>query len=247
MSMMSSTPSRRCLQRNRRLSAGLAALLALAGTHAAQAQQVVFDPKNHLENALQAARQLESLANEARSLAASPYSHLAQNSQSLRDMADLARSVEGLGATATELERQFESLYAGELAGNADLEALLRQGQGRSENARRTARDLARHAAELERLGRGRDGRLSGALSASQSASGQTAAIQSSNQILAVLAEDLAALRSIMLAQSRLLAEQAARQTADQAAGDAARRQAWSREAVVPRPPAFDPFSRARD
>src|SRR5690606_34516688 len=99
MSTMSSTPSRRCLQRNRRLAVALAALLALAGTHAAQAQQVVFDPKNHLENALQAARQLESLANDARSLAASPYSHLGQNSQSLRDMVDLARSVEGLGAT----------------------------------------------------------------------------------------------------------------------------------------------------
>lgn len=246
MLMMSSTPSRRRLRRSRRLAAAVAAILAVLGAEPASAQQLVFDPKNHLENALQAARQLESLANEARSLAASPYSHLAQNSQTLKDMADLARSVEGLGATAGQLERQFESLYSGDLAG-ADLEALLQQGQGRSDNARRTARDLARHAVQLERLGQGRDGRLSGALSASQSAGGQTAAVQSSNQILAVLAEDLAAMRSIMLAQSRLLAEQAARQTADRDAGDAARRRAWAREAVVPPPPAFDSFSRARD
>lgn len=246
MSTTSSTPSRRRLQRNRRFAAALAAILVVLGSGTASAQQIVFDPKNHLENALQTARQLESLANEARSLAASPYSHLAQNSQALREMAELARSVEGLGATAGQLERQFESLYAGDLGG-ADLEALMRQGEGRSDNARRTARDLAQHAAELERLGQGRDGRLSGALSASQSASGQTAAVQSSNQILAVLAEDLAAMRSIMLAQSRLLAEQAARQTADQTAGDAARRRAWAREAVVPPPPAFNPFSRARD
>jgi len=246
MSMMSSTPSRRRLQRNRRFAAAVAAILVVLGTGTASAQQIVFDPKNHLENALQTARQLESLANEARSLAASPYSHLVQNSQALREMADLARSVEGLGATAAELERQFQSLYARDLL-SADLEALIRQGAGRSDNARRTAFDLARHAAELERLGQGRNGRLSGALSASQSASGQTAAVQSSNQILAVLAEDLAAMRSIMLAQSRLLAEQAARQTADQAAGDAARRRAWAREAVAPPPPAFDPFARARD
>lgn len=246
MSIMSSTPSRRRLRPNRRFAPALAAVLALAGPGAAHAQFVVFDAKNHLENVLQTARQLESLANEARSLAASPYSHLAQNSQILQDIGALARSVEGLGATAAELEQQFESLYAGDL-GASDLKALIRQGERRSDNALRTARDLARHAVELERLGEGRSGRLGGALSASQSASGQTAAIQSSNQILAVLAEDLAAMRSIMLAQSRLLAEQAARQTADQAAGDAARRRAWAREAAVPPPPAFDPFPRARD
>ncbi len=246
MSTMSLTPSRRRLQRNRRFAATAAAILVVLGTGTASAQQVVFDPKNHLENALQTARQLESLANEARSLAASPYSHLAQNSRALQEMAALARSVEGLGATAAALEKQFQDLYVGDLGGS-DLEALIRQGEGRSDNARRTAFDLARHAAELERLGQGREGRLSGALSASQSAEGQTAAVQSSNQILAVLAEDLAALRSIMLAQSRLLAEQAARQTADQAAGDAARRRAWAREVVVPPPPVFDPFSRARD
>jgi len=248
MSTPSSTPSRRRLRRSRGLAvlAAVLAVMATGATGTARAQQVVFDPKNHLENALQAARQLESLANEARSLAASPYSHLAQNSQTLKDMAELARSVEGFGATAAELERQFEGLYSSDLGG-ADLEALMRQGQGRSDNARRTARDLARHAAELERLGEGRGGRLSGALSASQSAQGQTAAVQSSNQILAVLAEDLAAMRSILLAQSRLLSEQAARQSADQAAGDAARRRAWAREAAAPPPPAFDPFSRARD
>ena len=43
------------------------ALMVLAGAAApAVAQQVVYDPRNHAENVLQAARQLESLANEAR-------------------------------------------------------------------------------------------------------------------------------------------------------------------------------------
>ena len=69
---------------------------AISTAAPATAQQVVFDPRNHLENALQAARQLESLANEARSLAASPYSHLSGSSQSLRDMAELARTGIGL-------------------------------------------------------------------------------------------------------------------------------------------------------
>jgi len=226
-------------------AAGLVAVCLLASTPV-PAQQVVFDPRNHIENALQAARQLESLANEARSLAASPYSHLTQNSQSLRDMAELARTARGIATSVSGLERQFQSLYPDDPSG-ADMLRLLEQGQARTTAARRTAEDVARTAAELERLGQGRDRRLTGALSASEAAQGQTAAIQSSNQMLAVLAEDLAALRTIMLAQSRLLAEQTARDAATQASGDAAQSRRWSRATTAPAAPRFDPLSHARD
>ncbi len=240
------TPDRSPRNRLVILTAAVATLVTAFCAAPVAAQMVVYDPRNHLENALQAARQLESLANEARSLASSPYSHLTQNSQTLQDMAALARSAQGLATTVSGLERQFDSLYPDDPSASGVLD-LIEQGRARSDTARRTAGDLARHAAELERLGAGRSSRLSGALSASQSAQGQTAAVQSSNQILAVLAEDLAALRGIMLAQSRLMAEQAARAEADRAAGDAARRQAWGGTTAVPAPPRFDPLARARD
>ena len=87
MLMLFSTPSPHRARPNRPVqivAAGLVAISLLATATPAPAQQVVFDPRNHIENALQAARQLESLANEAKSLAASPYSHLTGNSQSLR-------------------------------------------------------------------------------------------------------------------------------------------------------------------
>lgn len=244
-----STPSPR---RARRTDLIRALGLALAGAAAmgptpAPAQQVVFDPRNHIENALQAARQLESLANEARSLAASPYSHLTQNSQALRDMAELGRTARGLAATVGGLERQFRDLYPDDLSG-ADLDRLLAQGGARTETARRTAEDVARIAAELERLGQGRAGRLGGALAASEGATGQTAAVQSTNQMLAVLAEDLAALRTLLLAQSRLMAEATARAAAERAAGDEARRRRWSGgDRAAPSAPAFDPLPNARD
>lgn len=248
MSTPFSTPSPSRSQPNRALrtlAAGLVAV-SLLGAAPAPAQHVVFDPRNHIENALQAARQLESLANEARTLAASPYSHLAQNSQSLRAMVELARTARGLATSVDGLERQFADLYPDDLSG-ADLERLVTQGEARTVAARRTAEDVARTAAALERLGQERGGRLTGALSASEAAEGQTAAIQSSNQMLAVLAEDLAALRTVMLAQSRLMAEATAREAADRAAGDEARRRRWSREAVVPAAPVFNPLSHARD
>lgn len=244
----SSTPSRVRSRPNRAapaLTAGaVLALLACAGP--GSAQQVVFDPRNHIENALQAARQLESLANEARSLAASPYSHLAGSSQSLKDMAELARTVQGLSGTVAGLERQFADLYPDDLAGT-DLLRMLEQGRARSGNARRTAEDVARMAAEIERAGQGRDARLSGALGASQAATGQTAAVQSTNQLLAVLAEDLAAMRVLLLAQSRLMAEATARQAADRAAGEEAGRRRWAGEAGRPSAPSFDPLMNARD
>lgn len=238
--------ARRRPSRARTAVSGAVLAICLLGSSPVMAQQLVFDPRNHLENALQAARQLESLANEARSLAASPYSHLTQSNQSLSDMADLARTARGLASSVNTLEQQLQDLYP-DASSDADLEALLGQRQARTSIARRTAEDLARTAAELERMGQGRAQRLAGALSASQSASGQTAAMQSSNQLLAVLAEDLASLRTILLAQSRLLAQATAREAADSSAGDAARRQRWARDPATPPAPRFDPFVRSGD
>ena len=87
-----------------RLAAVAAQVLALslATSGPARAQLTVFDPANHVENALQTAHQLQSLTNEAqmlinqaRELAASPYSHLLETSQALKDIGDLAASVRG--------------------------------------------------------------------------------------------------------------------------------------------------------
>lgn len=239
-------------RRSHRAVGGVALALALACAAPASAQQIVFDPRNHLENALQAARQLESLANEARTLAASPYSHLMESDRSLRDMAKLARTARGLAGQAEALERQFETLYPAAVRSleprAVDREGLARQGEARLDTARRTAGDVARLAADLERLGEGRTSRVAGALRASETAAGQTSAAQSTNQMLAVLAEEMAGLRTILLAQARLMAEQTARESADREAGEALRRARWSGgPRAVPRPPAFDPLSRARE
>lgn len=252
----SSTPSPRPTPPNRRLARGLAAPLlaaALAAPAPASAQLLVFDPTNHLVNALQAARQLESLTheaqmllNQAHQLAASPYSHLGAVSSTLRDIAGLAASVRGVATSVTALETQFEDLYPTAVEG-LDPRHALDQAAGRGQAARDTARDLARIAAELDRLSAGREGRLAGALSASEGAEGETAAIQSSTQVLAVLSEDLGSMRTILLAQSRLMAEETARRTAERAAGEEARRRFYEHAGAPPPPPAFDPFAHAHD
>jgi P-type conjugative transfer protein TrbJ len=234
------------------------ALIVLATTACSdpkpvKAQQIVFDPKNHIENALQAARQLESLANEARllagqarQLATSPYSHVAETTRTLREIDELARSVKGVASDVQGLQRDFEQLYPTSVQSLDPREALSRR-YARNDKARETAHDLARTAAELERLARGRTSRLEGAVLASQSATGQTAAMQSSTQVLAVLSEDLGSMRTILVAQSRLLAEEAARRSAERAAGAEARRRFWGRDDTIPSPPPdFDPFPNAK-
>lgn len=244
---MSMTPSMRWV---RPLAPPLAAALLAAGSPAS-AQLAVYDPANHAENALQAARQLQSLTNEAqilinqaRQLAASPYSHLLQSSKTLSDIAELATSVQGISADLVRLQRQFEELYPAAAEG-LDPQAALLKSRARLEAARSTAQDLAATAAELERLAQGRSGRLHGALSASQAAAGQTAAIQSSTQMLSVLAEDLGAMRTVLLAQSRLMAQDAAARSADRAAAQETRRRYYDRAPRLIAPPAFDPFPNA--
>jgi P-type conjugative transfer protein TrbJ len=202
---------------------------------------------------LQAARQLQSVTNEvqmllnqAREIAASPYSHLLGTSQTLRDIAELSRSIRGVASDITALERQFDELYPTTVEG-LDPSKALEQIRGRNEAARRTAEDLARTAAELERLSATRQDRLVGALSASEGAGGQTAAIQSSTQVLAVLAEDLGSMRTILLAQSRLMAEDAARRAAERAAAVETRRQFYDHTPSRPPAPIFDPFPNARN
>lgn len=239
-------PTRSCSNRSRQiLAAGTAAALLMAAG-AARAQAIVYDPRNHVENALQAARQLQSLANEARSLAASPYSHSAASSEALRDMGELARTAQGLGTSAQSLRNQFDSLYADDATGVQGA-GLIEASQARSRISLRTSEDLAVAAAELERQGQGRIQRLTGALMASEVAVGQTAAIQSTNQLLAVAAEELAALRTITLARSRLEAEASARQAADRATGQETRRRRWAGETSRPPAPRFDPLPLARD
>lgn len=251
----SSRPAARTSWRRSRAAIALAALLAASACsepQPAKAQQVVFDPRNHVENALQAARQAQSLANEARmllnqarELAASPYSHLGQTTEALRDIAELAREVKGVAADVQDVQRQFEDLYPTAVEGLSP-ERALQQATARNANARDTAQDLARTAAELERLATARTGRLQGALSASERAEGQTAAIQSSTQVLAVLAEDLGSVRAVLTAQSRLMAEAAARDAAESAAAAEARRRFWGRESQPVPPPKFNPLPHER-
>lgn len=243
----------------RKALAGAASVLAVlaAGTVLVTpkpaAAIVVYDPTNHAENVLQAARaleqirvQTEQLAAQIRSLAASPYDHAGEIGRAMAALSELNEEARGLATTVRGLDQQFQDLYPGDTSARTAMQRLEASAR-RIEVSRQTAQDLARTAAAIDAGRSGRSARMSGAIAASRAAEGETGAIQSSVQALGVLSEQLESLQSLMAAQSRLAAEEAARRAADREAAIAARRRNWSRASAPPASPRFNPLPNARD
>jgi P-type conjugative transfer protein TrbJ len=117
----------------------------------------------------------------------------------------------------------------------------------RIEMSRQTAQDLARTAASVESNRSARTSRMAGAIAASRAADGETGAIQSSVQALGVLSEQLENLQTMMAAQSRLAAQEAATRAAERQLAVDAHRRNWARPANKPAPPKFNPLPNARN
>ncbi len=214
---------------------------------------IVYDPTNHIQNVLTAARaleqirvQTEQLTAQIRSLAQSPYDHMAQIGDAMRALNELNSQARGLASTVRGLDRQFEDLYPSNLTARTAMQRL-EAASRRIEMSRQTAQDLARTAASVESSRAGRTSRMAGAMAASRAAEGETGAIQSSVQALGVLSEQLEGLQTMMAAQSRLAAQEAAARAAERQQAVDAHRRNWARPAAKPAPPKFNPFPNARN
>jgi type IV secretion system protein TrbJ len=227
---------------------GTTAILAPVPAHAI----VVYDPTNHIQNVLTAARaleqirvQTEQLTAQIRSLAQSPYDHMAQIGDAMRALNELNNQARGLASTVRGLDRQFEDLYPSNLTARTAMQRL-EAASRRIEMSRQTAQDLARTAASVESSRSARTSRMAGALAASRAAEGETGAIQSSVQALGVLSEQLEGLQTMMAAQSRLAAQEAAARAAERQQAVDAHKRNWARPSTKPAPPKFNPLPNAR-
>jgi P-type conjugative transfer protein TrbJ len=217
------------------------------------AAAIVYDPTNHIQNVLTAARaleqiriQTEQLTAQIRSLAKSPYDHSAEIGEAMRALNELNGQARGLASTVRGLDRQFEDLYPTNQAARTAMERL-EAASRRIEISRQTAQDLARMAAALEEGRAARSQRMVGAISASRATEGETGAIQSSVQALGVLSEQLEGLQALMAAQSRLAAQEAATRAAERQRAIDGHRRNWIRPAAKPAPPKFNPLPNARN
>ena len=214
---------------------------------------IVYDPTNHIQNVLTAARaleqirvQTEQLTAQIRSLAQSPYDHAAQIGEAMQALNELNSQARGLASTVRGLDRQFEDLYPSNQTAHTAIQRL-EAASRRIEMSRQTAQDLAVTAASIDSSRAGRTSRMAGAIAASRASEGETGAIQSSVQALGVLSEQLEGLQTLMAAQSRLAAQEAAARAAERQQAVDAHRRNWARPAAKPAPPKFNPFPNARN
>lgn len=213
----------------------------------------VYDPANHVQNLLQAARaleqikiQTEQLKAQINSLAKSPYDHSQEISKALSALDSLTQKAKGLASTMITLDQQFSELYPQKPEAKSALERI-QTAAARIEMQRQTAHDLALISAQIEEGRSSRKDRLKGALDASKAAEGETGAIQSSVQTLGLLSEQLESLTALMAAQSRLAALEAASRAAQKEEAQRQRQKNWDHQPNKPSSPPFNPLSNARD
>lgn len=203
------------------LAAATAVTLFLAPVQSAHALfgfgDTVYDPLNHAENILTAARSLEQinnqveqlanqaqmLINQAKNLANLPTSISSQLQGSLHRVDGLIREAQGLAYSLEEIDAAYRDLYPREYAEGVSTSDLL-------QNARESwnlAREGFRHALEVQaevvseiRIDAGT---LDSLVSQSQGAVGNLQAIQAGNQLTALAAKQSMQLQSLLAASAR--------------------------------------------
>ena len=182
----------------------------------AQAQWIVYDPTNYVQNVLTAARSLQQitnqitslqneaqmLINQARNLASLPYSSLQRLQQSIQRTQQLLAQAQNIAFDVQQIDQAFQTTY-----GNASLSAsdqqLIADARTRWQNTVGGLQDAMRvQATVVGNLDTNR-AEMSALIGQSQSATGALQAAQAGNQILALQAQQLADLTAVVAADGR--------------------------------------------
>lgn len=214
------------------LTAGVAALALFSATAPSQAQITVWDPTNHVQNVLQAARALQqinnqitslqneaqALINQARNLASLPYSSLQQLQQSVQRTQALLAQAQRIAYDVQQIDRAFTTTYgaASPTASQAEMIAGARERWQTSVAALQDA--LKVQAGVVGNIDTNR-AQMSALIGSSQSATGALQAAQAGNQLLALQAQQLADLTAAVAAQGRAASLEAAQRAAAQDQG----------------------------
>lgn len=214
------------------LTAGVAALALLSASAPTHAQVAVYDPTNHVQNVLQAARaldqinnQIASLQNEAqmlinqgRNLASLPYSSLQRLQQSVARTQQLLGQAQRLAYDVQQIDQAFTTTYAPATAGTSN-QAMIASARERWQTSVGALQDALRvQAGVVGNIDTNR-AEMAALVSSSQSATGALQATQAGNQLLALQAQQLADLTAAVAAQGRAASLEAAQRAAAQDQG----------------------------
>ncbi len=214
-------------QRSRRRALSLAAVILampLAAspmlTAPAHAQfgfgGIVYDPTNYAQNVLTAARSLEqinnqirslqneaqSLINQAKNLANLPYSALQQIQQNVQRTQQLLSQAQGIAFNVQQIDQMFTQKYGNVSMSTTDKQ-MVADARSRWQNTVGGLQDAMRvQAGVVSNIDTNRT-QMSALVSQSQGATGALQAAQAGNQLLALQSQQLSDLIALMSANGR--------------------------------------------
>jgi len=195
---------------------------------AAQAQWIVLDPTNLVQNTLTAIRELEQiynqikqlqneakmLENQARNLASLPFnvvSRLRANLATTQRLIDIAK---GLAYDVAKMDQDFARLYPEQYATTVSGDQMYLDTQERWKNTLNGLQTAMRMQAQATKNLNDDEGVLADLVDKSQSAVGALQAMQATNQILALQAKQSIQTQRLQLTQDRAASLELARQAA---------------------------------
>ncbi|WP_320177651.1 P-type conjugative transfer protein TrbJ [Roseovarius pacificus] len=202
------------------LALALAASLALAPVFTTPAHaffgRIVYDPTNHAENLLTAARTLEQinnqivqlqneaqmLINQARNLASLPYSSLQALQQNVSRTQQLLGQAQNIAFDVQNIDQMFQQDY-GNLSLATTDQRLIADARSRWENTVGGLQDAMRVQAGVVGNIDSNRAEMSALVGESQGATGALQATQAGNQLLALQSQQLSDLIAVISANGR--------------------------------------------
>ncbi|OFM78395.1 conjugal transfer protein TrbJ [Pseudomonas sp. HMSC072F09] len=204
----------------------IAALIGVTST--AQAQWVVVDPTNLVQNTLTAVRTLEQinnqiqqlqneaqmLINQGRNLASLPFNVVNRLRSTLATTQQLIAQAQGLGFQVQSMDQQFAHLYPEQYAATVSGNQMYQDAHQRWQNTLEGLQTAMRMQAQVSQNVTEDEGVLTDLVGQSQSATGALQAMQATNQLLALQAKQSIQAQQLQLTQGRAVSLELARQAA---------------------------------
>jgi P-type conjugative transfer protein TrbJ len=207
-------------------------VLAVNGSARVGAQVVVFDPSNYSQNLLTAARALEqinnqirslenqaqSLLNQAKHLASLPTSAVGQLSSTINQMNSLIAQAKGISFDVQKTQQDFERLYPRQYAAAVSSDKMVQDATTRWDNSYEGLKQsLTIQSSVVSNLDQ--DGQtLRTLMAGSSGAIGSLQAQQSGNELLALQIKQSLQTQALLATQARADTLRAAEQQASAAA-----------------------------
>lgn len=177
---------------------------------------VVYDPQNHAENILSAARALEQinnqveslqnearmLTNQARNLASLPHSSLQELQQNVARTQELLGEAQNIAFDLEEIDQKFRQDY-GNLSANAPEAELIEDARSRWKSSVGGLQDAMRVQAGVVGNLDAQQAEMKTLVEQSQGAVGALQAAQAGNQLLALQSQQLGDLTAMLAANGR--------------------------------------------